>query len=186
MESSNLEHRFYAKTDCPRHTVCPTPNFCDLKGMCKGSSKGRDKWDFRFLELAKHITSWSKDPSTKCGAVLVRPDRTIASMGYNGFPRGIDDSEDKYLDREQKYARVIHAEMNAILTCPERPKGLTLYAYNQGWGPSCDRCAAHIIQSGITRVVYDLAEVPDRAQGSIALAMHLFREAQIIVDGVRI
>ena len=45
-----------------------------------------DKWDARFLDLAVYVADWSKDPSTKVGAVLVRPDRTIAALGFNRFP----------------------------------------------------------------------------------------------------
>lgn len=108
------------------------------------------KWDRRFLELAKYISLWSKDPSTQCGAVIVRPDRTIASVGYNGFPRGCDDSPELYADREAKYARVVHCEMNAILSAREPLQGYTLYTW-----PflTCDRCAVHVIQAGIDCVV---------------------------------
>ena len=65
-----------------------------------------DKWDRRFLELANFVASWSKDPSTKVGAVIVRADRTVASMGFNGFPRGVLDHEGRYADRATKYAMV--------------------------------------------------------------------------------
>ena len=81
-----------------------------------------NKWDGRFVELASHIAKWSKDPSTKCGAVIVRSDKTIASVGYNGFPRGLDDSGKLYDNRSVKYDRVIHAEMNAILNASESLK----------------------------------------------------------------
>jgi dCMP deaminase len=50
-----------------------------------------DKWDARFLDLARHVATWSRDPSTQTGAVIVRPNRTIASVGYNGFPRDCND-----------------------------------------------------------------------------------------------
>ena len=60
------------------------------------------KWDLRFLELANHISSWSKDPSTKVGCIIVGADREIRSTGFNGFPRGIDDSEERLTDREEK------------------------------------------------------------------------------------
>jgi dCMP deaminase len=50
------------------------------------------KWDLRFLELAKHIAAWSKDPSTQVGCVVVGADREIRSTGFNGLPRGIEDS----------------------------------------------------------------------------------------------
>ena len=56
-----------------------------------------EKWDFRFIELARHIALWSKDPSTKVGCVVVGEDREIRSTGFNGFPRGIDDDEDRLL-----------------------------------------------------------------------------------------
>lgn len=107
-------------------------------------------WDKRFIELAKHIAQWSKDPSTKCGAVIVRPDRTIASSGYNGFPRGVEDLPMLLSNREKKYARMIHAEMNAILNAKEPLDGYTLYQWP---GRSCSSCASGVIQAGITTVV---------------------------------
>jgi dCMP deaminase len=108
------------------------------------------KWDGRFLALAEHISQWSKDPSTQTGAVIVRPDRTIAALGYNGFPRGMDDDPELYADREVKYERVVHCEMNAVLSAGGPVRGCTLYTY-----PflSCPRCAVHMIQAGIKRVV---------------------------------
>lgn len=111
------------------------------------------KWDNRFLQLAETVAQWSKDPSTKVGAVIVRPDLTIASLGYNGFARGCLDTEVIYDNRERKYQRVIHAEMNAVLTAREPLHGYTLYTTPPGLSPTCDRCAAHVIQSGIKRVV---------------------------------
>ena len=62
-----------------------------------------EKWEIRFLELAKHISGWSKDPSTKVGCVVVGEDREIRSTGFNGIPRGIDDDEERLTDRSQKY-----------------------------------------------------------------------------------
>jgi len=62
-----------------------------------------EKWDVRFVKLAMHIANWSKDPSTKVGCVVVGEDREIRSTGFNGFPRGIEDDEERLLDREQKY-----------------------------------------------------------------------------------
>ena len=57
-----------------------------------------DKWDIRFLELAKHISAWSKDPSTKVGCVAIGNHGQVLSQGYNGFPRGILDSENNLLN----------------------------------------------------------------------------------------
>ena len=61
------------------------------------------KWDVRFLELAKHISLWSKDPSTQVGCVVVGPDREIRSTGFNGLPRGLEDTEERLNNREIKY-----------------------------------------------------------------------------------
>ncbi|NVO13828.1 MAG: hypothetical protein HXX10_07315 [Rhodoplanes sp.] len=137
-------------------------------------------WDARFLALAAHVAGWSKDPSTKCGAVLVRPDRTIAGLGYNGFPRGCDDDPRLYADRDAKLERVVHAEMNAILSASGPVRGCTLYVH-----PflSCARCAAHVIQAGIVRVVAPTYsdEQWTRWGDSFMAAMTLYREAGVVV-----
>ena len=90
-----------------------------MAGAGKGSKGGTvralpvvmpAKWDLRFLELAHHISQWSKDPSTKVGCVVVGSDREIRSTGFNGFPRGIEDSIERLEDREEKYPLICHAE----------------------------------------------------------------------------
>jgi dCMP deaminase len=108
-------------------------------------------WDERYIDLAKHISTWSKDPSTKVGAVIVGDRRRVISMGYNGFPRGVDDSEDRYNDRETKYKFVSHAERNALDNCNESVVDATLYVYPL---PPCPECCKSIIQKGISRIVY--------------------------------
>lgn len=131
----------------------------------------------QFLELAEHIAGWSKDPSTQVGAVIVRPDRTIASVGYNGFPRGVADDWERLMDRELKNALTVHAELNAILNAHERLDGCTIYVTH----PPCVSCAAAIIQSGIKYVAY---KKPDqgflaRWQESIDRANMMFHEADV-------
>lgn len=86
------------------------------------------KWDLRFLRLSQCISTFSKDPSTKVGAVIVRPDKTIASMGFNGFPKKLKDDA-RYNDREVKYSLIVHGEINAILFAKESLTGYTLYTY---------------------------------------------------------
>ena len=107
------------------------------------------KWDKRFLELADHISQWSKDPSTKVGCVIVRPDKTIASVGYNGFPRNVDDCEERYNDRELKYLMVKHAEENAADFAKESLTGYTAYVTHH----PCSNCTGTLIQKGITCIV---------------------------------
>ena len=85
------------------------------------------KWDARFLELAVHISNWSKDPSTKVGSVIVSPDRRVLSMGYNGFPRGVVDTVERLEDRETKLRYVSHAERNALDNVDQDLRGCILY-----------------------------------------------------------
>lgn len=106
-------------------------------------------WHTRGFKLAELVASWSKDPSTKVGAAIIRPDKTIASVGYNGFPRGVNDDPDKYADRPTKYMRTVHAEVNAILSAHSSVRGCTLYVTPLH---PCSNCAAIIIQAGIKEV----------------------------------
>lgn len=134
------------------------------------------KWDKRFIELAEFIGQWSKDPSTQVGAVIVRPDKTIASVGYNGFPRGTDDGAHLYEEKEVKYARIVHAEINAIISAQNADfKGCTIYV-----SPlyPCPQCAAALIQAGITRVVARLSNRPDW-KDRFAISKQLMREAGV-------
>lgn len=140
-----------------------------------------DKWDLRFLEMAKLVASWSKDPSTQTGAVIVRPDKTVASLGYNGFARGCLDDKELYENREVKYSRIIHCEMNAILSSRESLKGYTLYTY-----PflTCDRCAVHVIQAGLKRVVAPIcpSHLLERWEPTFVKSRAFYKEAHVDVN----
>lgn len=137
-------------------------------------------WDKTFLNLCDEIAQRSKDPSTKVGACIVAPDKTIISMGYNGFPRGCSDDPEIYQDRDVKYLRTIHAEVNAIITARRDLTGCTLYVSPLH---PCANCAAIIIQSGIKRVVYTTpqssAEAASRWLVSFAQAVQMFDEAGV-------
>jgi len=109
-------------------------------------------WHKRFLDLAKHISTWSKDPSRQIGAVIVGEDNQILSVGYNGFPRGIKD-DDRLQDRETKYSLIVHAEMNAIYNATYngiKLKDSTLYVTGL---PVCSDCAKGVIQVGIKTII---------------------------------
>ena len=88
-------------------------------------------WDKRFLELASVVGSWSKDPSTKVGAVIVNENKQIVSMGYNGFPRGVRDDY-RLENRETKYNLIVHAEANAIIHAKESLEGKGQH-WERGW-----------------------------------------------------
>jgi dCMP deaminase len=109
------------------------------------------KWDRRFLEMASLVASWSKDPSTKAGAVIIRPDRTVVSVGFNGFPKSMPDNPEWYSNREEKYSRVVHCEINAMIHSYENLKHCTLYTFP--FAP-CDRCVVQMLQAGIVRFVF--------------------------------
>jgi dCMP deaminase len=132
------------------------------------------KWDLRFLGLAKHISEWSLDPSTKVGSVIVDNKNRIISLGYNGFPRGISDDE-RLNDREQKYKIIVHAERNAIIFAGKPLDGATIYTYP--FMP-CSVCAGMIIQAGITRVVTFESDNP-RWKDDFALSSNILLEAGI-------
>lgn len=141
-------------------------------------------WDRRFLELAEHIATWSKDPSTKVGAVLVGPNNLVIGMGYNGFPRGVVDSEERLNDRETKYAMVVHAEANAILMAGTKAAGATLYVWPTFiMPPICNECCKLVIQSGIKEVVgYKPDPTNERVKRwikSIEISQTMCREAGV-------
>ena len=141
-----------------------------------------DKWDKRYLELAKHIAQWSKDPSRKIGAVAVGQNGEVLAQGYNGFPRGIEDSQDRLNDRPTKYQYVVHAEMNVIFNSSLNGvslNGSTLYV----WGlPVCSDCAKGIIQVGIERVVMNDQVIPDSWKDSASKTFEMFDEAGLVYD----
>lgn len=136
------------------------------------------KWDDRFLKLAEHVSTWSKDPSTKVGACIVNKNNRVVSHGYNGFPKGVDDSPEYLNDREQKLQRTIHAEPNAILFAQRDLTDHILYVYP--FQP-CANCTTLIIQSGIKKVVAPEAseELKERWADSMAAAEAMFDEAGI-------
>ena len=109
-----------------------------------------DKWDLRFLDMAKLIAQWSKDPSTKVGSVITDNNHKVVSIGYNGLPAKIPDVYDLLQNREEKYKYIIHAETNAILTAKTSVVDCTVYTYP--FLP-CTNCASMLIQAGIIRVV---------------------------------
>jgi dCMP deaminase len=139
------------------------------------------KWHSRFITLATHIADWSKDPSTKVGAVIVDDERRVVSLGYNGLPRGMVDHDYILNNKELKLQVVKHAEENAILNSLLRPAGCTIYVTHH----PCSSCAGSIVQSGIRRVVFPTINLdstfPDRWRQSISLAQTIFEEAGIEV-----
>lgn len=136
------------------------------------------RWDKYGMEKAKLAATMSKDPSTQVGAYICDMLNRPVSEGFNGFPRGVHDTPERLHDRAQKYPRMVHAELNAILNAPVGiPPGSTLYVY--GFVP-CANCAGAIIQSGIKRV-FSLTTAKDRVSydDSYGIMKSMFNEADV-------
>lgn len=133
------------------------------------------KWDQRFLELARFISAWSKDPSTKVGSVIVDDNNRIISCGYNGFPTGIEDHEERYSNREQKLEFIVHAEANALMFAKQNIKSCTIYIWPF---MSCSKCSGLIIQSGIQRVVAQ-KNSNEKWAANFAISKKMFEEAGV-------
>lgn len=109
-----------------------------------------NKWDARFLDVAILAANWSKDPNAKVGAVIVDAQGQIAGVGYNGFPKLVEDSAERYGNADTKLEMVVHAEENAILGAGVRARNGSIFVFGK---PICARCAGTIIQAGVKRVV---------------------------------
>jgi dCMP deaminase len=139
-----------------------------------------NKWTRRYLDIANQVSTWSKDPSVKVGAVAVGTQGQILSQGFNGFPRGVKDTNDRYNNREEKYKYVVHGEMNAIYNACHSGvslDGATLYVTGL---PVCSECAKGIIQVGIKKVIMEYPKnIPDRWRTSMQTTEKMFKEAEV-------
>ena len=108
------------------------------------------KWTKRFLDMAAHVAEWSKDPSTRVGAVAVDPDsRAVLSTGYNGLPRGVEDHCSR-MQRPGKYLWTAHAEENLVAHAARHTlRGATVYVTHL----CCANCTRMLINAGVARIV---------------------------------
>ena len=145
-----------------------------------------NKWDKRFLEMAKLVASWSKDPSTQVGAVAVR-NRTVIAQGYNGLPRGMKDTHDRLTVRTLKIKRIVHAEMNAIYNAAENGVSLKDSTVYVAGLPACGECAKGLIQVGVKRVVMpERGHLDDKWAVSCADAQSYFDEAGVKWEWIKL
>lgn len=139
-----------------------------------------NKWDSRFIGLAQFVSTWSKDPSTQVGAVIVDYDNRVVSLGYNGFPKHVLDSKERLNNREEKYRFVVHAEENAILNSSDDVFGCSIYVTHF----PCSHCMAVLAQAGIKRVVSKLVSVgwEERFPESYRVSKEIANECDIILE----
>ena len=142
------------------------------------------KWDLRFMEMAILVSGWSKDPSTKVGAIIT-DDKYVVSVGYNGLPKNYPATanEDAILGiKPLKYDVIIHGEINALIHAHRRLEGCTLYTYPF---PPCSRCASIMVEAGIKRVVSGM-DIPERWKENMKLSEDIFNQAGVEIIGVNI
>lgn len=141
--------------------------------------------DIYWLEEAELASRHSPDPSMKCGSVIVNDDDELVGMGWNDMPRGCSQSEEIWNNRPLKYERVVHGEVSAVIDAGNDARGATIYCWPPGIGPSCARCTAVIIQSGIKRVVFvQTGEENPRWSESVKIGLEMYKEAGVEVVGV--
>lgn len=118
--------------------------------------------------MAELVSTWSKDPSTQVGCVIVDKDKKVLSLGYNGLPKGVDDSDEILHNRDKKYKVVIHAEVNAVLNAKSSLQNSTIYLTH----PPCSNCMSVLIQSGISKVICikPSDDIKERYKDSYALS----------------
>lgn len=104
-------------------------------------------WIDYYLGLAKVISKKSHDIHTQHGCVITDRKNRVLGIGYNDFPRGLDDSK-LPTNRPYKYSWMIHAERNALANCVIRPDDGIAYVTGQ----CCNDCIMSLWQEGISEV----------------------------------
>lgn len=135
------------------------------------------KWHRRFLSLARHVAGWSKDPSTKVGAVAVSPARAVIETGYNGLPRGVADTPER-MERPAKYLWTAHAEENLVAHAARaRLEGTTVYVTHF----CCAACTRMLINAGVAKVVVGVGQTNMPAE-TFNAARQMFCEAGVEIE----
>ena len=145
--------------------------------MLNKSVERQHKWDLRYLQLAKTIASWSKDPSSQIGAIAVGAKGQVLAQGYNGFPRGMVDSPQHYKNKTVKYARIVHAEMNMIFNASFNGGCLNGSSVYVSGLPTCSDCAKGLIQVGVKELIMPQQKIEDRWYDSWQRSKEYYKEA---------
>lgn len=130
------------------------------------------KWHFRFMEVAKLVSSWSKDPEKQVGCVIVDKNHRIISTGYNGYSKGMNDS-----DSVNRLSKVVHAEVNAILNAKQDLRNCIMYIYPL---VPCSQCAGIIAQAGIIMIV--VSEIKLSPKWNTNIALEIFQQARVNIE----
>lgn len=147
-------------------------------------SPDNSDWELVFLDMSYRIAQRSRDPSTKCGAVIATRDNQFVSWGYNGFPRGVTNFVSRWTERPVKYDYIVHSERNAVLNAVREgrsTKDCVMYLFYST--VPCEQCTLDVIQSGITKIVMGSVEFPGVGNGEFydteSAAREMLREAGV-------
>ena len=138
----------------------------------------------KFFAVAEAMQNMSKDPSTKVGAVAIDDNYNILSVGYNGFPRGINDDIPSRFERPEKYQRTVHAEGNVVAQAARKGvvlEGSTLLITSLF---PCSNCTVLMIQAGVKRVITSIPN-NERWVKDAVMSTEMLAEAGIRVIHVR-
>lgn len=137
-------------------------------------------WDNRWLDMATLVASWSKDHSRKTACVIVDDRNVLVAIGWNGFPRGVNDGPEYRHQRPAKYQWTEHAERNAIYNAAANGfsvRGCTMFSL---WY-LCSDCTRAVIQSGISEYVCPEPDwTDDRWAGEFDISKGMMAEAGIV------
>ena len=138
------------------------------------------KWQERFLSLAQAVAQWSKDPTTKVGAVAVATTKAILETGFNGLPRGVQDLPER-MERPAKYIWTAHAEENLVAHAARKQlEGSTVYVTHL----CCNACARMLINAGVAEVVVGPGQTSMPVE-QFEAAVTMFEEAgvKLVLEG---
>lgn len=145
-------------------------------------------WSEYFFKLAELVAAKSKDPSTKVGCVITNRQNEVLSVGFNGFPRGVKDTYDRYNNRELKYKLIVHSETNAVSIAAKNGISLDDSILWIKWHP-CSTCAKMLVQAGIKVVnidgnskEYNDTKLRERWKEEFEIAGLIFQEAGVEVN----
>ena len=159
-------------------------------------------WDDFFMGVAELASKRSKDPDTRCGAVIVDTQNRIVSVGYNGLPRGMDDApvpyffgytdfppnDDNYCDpwkKPEKNEFSVHAEQNALFNCNCNLTGCSMFLFSDKNYLPCSWCARGIVQKGIISIVipFPVKHASDKYNWSYT--KHMFTKANVQIRDIQ-
>jgi len=132
------------------------------------------------MKLAQEIATWSKHPNTKVGCVAIDDEQRQVAGGFNGLPRGCNDT--RILDQSKSVSGTVHAEANTVaMAARQVMKGTTVYVSE----PPCAQCAALLIQAGVKKVVYRVnLNLSQKWAESVNEGLNLLQEAGVELEGV--